>query len=213
MRTIINKLFFGAIFIFISWKGFDGLIVNIFYSSETTIDILELEKSTTIDSRNLEILNGLSGEEFIYYEADYYSPVDIIYPLISQEQAERLSQFQPISIRVLVKINNQSRGCIRNSNCIPKDSTTIRGIVKTGLENLRSGDFDTFESDLVKLHDDVILIEPGEEIIPWFWNLLMFLIGTIFGFTILKSFFRRASSFAEYWEKVTEKEETKKPKA
>lgn len=209
MRTILNKLFFGAIFIFLSWKGFDGLIINIFYSSESTFDIVQLEKSMSIDSRNLEILNGLAGEDFVYYQADYYSPVDIIYPLISHEQAERLSLSEPISIRVLVKINNQNRSCIQSGSCIPRDSTAISGIVKTGLENLRSGDFEILESDLVKLHDDVILIEPDEEPVIWYWNLVMFLVGTIFGITILKSFFRRASGFAEYWEKITEKEVTK----
>ncbi len=167
MRTILNKLFFGAIFIFLSWKGFDGLIINIFYSSESTFDIVQLEKSTAVDSRNLEILNGLSGKDFVYYQADYYSPVDIIYPLISHEQAMRLSQSEPISIRVLVKINNQNRSCIQSGSCIPRDSTTVSGIVKTGLENLRSGDFEILESDLVKIHDDVIIIEPGEEPVVW----------------------------------------------
>jgi hypothetical protein len=208
MRTIINKIFFGAIFIFLSWKGLDGLTINVLYNSETSIDILQLEQSHELSSRNLKVLNGLIGEDFVYYESDQYSPVDIVYPLMSYEQHEKLNKLEPISIRVLVRINNQRRNCLRDGNCIPIDSTSVKGIVKVGLENLRSSDFETLESDLVKLSENVILIEPNEEPIVWYWNLAMFLGGTVFGFAILKSFFRRASSLKEYWKKITEKDES-----
>jgi hypothetical protein len=208
MRTIINKIFFGAIFIFLSWKGLDGLTINVLYNSETSIDILQLEQSQELSSRNLEILNGLIGEDFVYYESDQYSPVDIVYPLMSYEQHEKLNKLEPILVRVLVRINNQSRNCLRDGNCIPIDSTSVKGIVKIGLENLRSSDFETLESDLLKLSENVILIEPNKEPIVWYWNLVMFLGGTVFGFAILKSFFRRASSLQEYWKKITEKDES-----
>jgi hypothetical protein len=186
----------------------DGLTINVLYNSETSIDILQLEQSQELSSRNLEILNGLIGEDFVYYESDQYSPVDIVYPLMSYEQHEKLNKLEPILVRVLVRINNQSRNCLRDGNCIPIDSTSVKGIVKIGLENLRSSDFETLESDLLKLSENVILIEPNKEPIVWYWNLVMFLGGTVFGFAILKSFFRRASSLQEYWKKITEKDES-----
>lgn len=208
MRTILNKIFFGCIFIFLSWKGFDGLIINFFYNSTLSIDILELEQSDKLDSRNIEIINGIPFKEnFIYYESSPNSQVDIVYPLLSSEQTEKYYNSEPIIIKVLVRLNNQYNYCKSNGNCIPNDSTSINGLVKVGLENLSSDDFKAFESELVKLDENLILLEPNEEPIVWYWNLAMFIAGTVFGFTILKSFFRRASSINEYWKKVTEKEE------
>ncbi len=207
MRTILNKIFFGAIFIFLSWKGLDGLLINLFHSSDTSLDILQLERSKKNNYRNVEIHNGIAGQTFVYYQSDSYSPVDIIYPLISHEQSLKLNQLKPISVRVLVRISNLNRNCVKNNTCIPIDSTAVNGIVKMGLENLSSNDIAVLESNLVKLDKNVILIESGERPIIWYWNLAMFIGGTIFGFAILKSFFRQASSLEEYWEKITEKAE------
>lgn len=209
MRTILNKIIFGGLFIFLSWKGLDGLIINIFYNSTDTIDITQLEKSDNIDVRNIEIINGISyKEDFIYYESNQFSPIDIIYPILSHDQTEKYYNSEPINIKVLVRLNNQKRTCLTNGNCIPSDSTSLKGLVKVGLENLRDADFETLESDLVKLDDNFILLEPNEEPIIWYWNLIMFLVGTVFGFAILKSFFKRASSIDEYWKIITEKNES-----
>ncbi len=208
MKTIANKIFFGIVFIFLSWKGLDGLIINVLYNSKTTIDILDLEKKEEVSHRNLEILNGKVGDGLLYYESNSYSNVDLLYPLISQQQAERFNQLEPISIKVLVRLNDQPRTCLSNGKCIAADSTIIRGIVKVGLENLQYTDYQILESDLITIDEDVILIETNEETISWYWNLAMFLGGTVFAFAILKSFFRRASSIEEYWNKITEVDET-----
>lgn len=209
MRTVLNKIIFGCVFIFLSWKGFDGLIINIFYNSMETYDIFQLEQSEDVKSRNLEILNGISLKEgVIYYDTNQNSLVDIVYPLLSSEQEEKYYNSEPINIKVLVRINNQHRHCLSNGKCIPSDSTSVNGLVKVGLENIKSGDFEFLESELVTLDENIILLEPDEEPIIWYWNLVMFIGGTLFGFVILKSFFRRASSVGEYWKKVTEKEES-----
>ncbi|MBU2913541.1 hypothetical protein [Reichenbachiella agariperforans] len=209
MRTIINKIIFGCLFIFLSWKGFDGLIINFFHSSTDTYDIIQIEQSDNLSSRNIEILNGIAfKDDFIYFESNQYSSVDIVYPLMSSEQEEKYYNSEPINIKVLIRLNNQDRNCLSNGNCIPNDSTTVNGLVKTGLDNLRSGDFESIESELVKFDEDIILLEPNDGPIVWYWNLMMFIGGTLFGFVILKSFFRRASNFEEYWKMVTEKEES-----
>lgn len=210
MRTVLNKIFFGAIFLYVSWLGLDGLTINLFHNSTKTLDIIELEKLGHVEARNLEITNGISyKEDFIYYESNSYSPVDIIYPLISHEQSEKYYNSEPIKIKLLIRLNSQNRSCLKTGNCIPKDSSSVMGFVKVGLENLRNYDFQSLEWELVSLDENVILLEPNnEEPIKWYWNLLMLLGGTIFGFTILKSFFRKASSLEEYWKKVTEKDES-----
>ncbi len=174
-----------------------------------TYDIFQLEQSEDVKSRNLEILNGISLKEgVIYYDTNQNSLVDIVYPLLSSEQEEKYYNSEPINIKVLVRINNQHRHCLSNGKCIPSDSTSVNGLVKVGLENIKSGDFEFLESELVTLDENIILLEPDEEPIIWYWNLVMFIGGTLFGFVILKSFFRRASSVGEYWKKVTEKEES-----
>lgn len=209
MNTILNKVIFGCFFIFLSWKGFDGLIINVFYNTTETFDIRQLEQTDKIDARNIEVVNGMSyKEDFIYYQSDRSSRVDIVYPVLSYEQAKKYYNSEPINIKVLVRLNNQPRSCLETGICIPGDSTSVSGLVKVELENLRSSDFKTLESELVKLDENVILLEPNEEPITWYWNLAMFVVGMVFGFTILKSFFRRAASFEEYWNKVTEKEES-----
>lgn len=60
---------------------------------------------------------------------------------------------------------------------------------------------------LISSPEEYSELEGKEDAIEWYWNLLMFLGGTVFGFTILKSFFRKASSLEEYWKKITEKNE------
>lgn len=210
MGTIINKIIFGILFLLLSWNGFDGLIINVLYSSVSTVDILELEQNQEYDARYLEILNGLPADEVIYYETDYYSSIDIVYPLISIDQKNKLVQGEPISIRVLVRINGQNRRCLDDFECIPKNSIPIKGIVKKGIENINPSESKPLENNLVRINENVILIVPNEEPIIWYWNLAMLIGGGVFGFAILKSFFRKASSFKEYWEKITEKEEYKK---
>lgn len=209
MVTILNKIFFGGLFIFLSWKGFDGLIINLFYHSTETYDILELEQSDEIDSRNIEIRNGIAyKEDFIFYESDQYSLIDVVYPLLSHQQNKKYHNSESVKIKVLVRLNNQHRSCISKGNCIPQDSILVKGMVRIGLDNLSSSDFKALETELVTIDENVILLEPNEEPIIWYWNLLMFVVGTVFGFTILKSFFRRASSLKDYWKKITEKEES-----
>ncbi|MBN7811235.1 hypothetical protein J0A68_09720 [Algoriphagus sp. H41] len=209
MKTILNKLIFGGLFIFLSWKGLDGLIINTFHGNTETFDISQLEQSKIIESRNINIVNGISyKEDFIYYEENQFSPVDIVYPLLSFEQAERLANSEPISVKILVRLNNQNRDCLTSGNCLPVDSASVNGLVKTGLENLKSSDFETLETDLLRLDENAILIELNDKPILWYWNLAMFAGGTIFGFAILKSFFRRANSIEEYWTLVTEKDQS-----
>lgn len=100
MGTVINKIVFGVIFMFILWKGLDGLIINIFYSSTDYYDILQLEQSNKIESRNLEIANGIVyKKDFFYYEKDQFSPVDVVYPLLSSQQLEKYYNFAPKSKR------------------------------------------------------------------------------------------------------------------
>jgi len=208
MRTVINKIFFGVIFIFLSWKGSDGLIINLKYQSVSDIDIEALEEDEQFESRNLNVLNGIRMDDFIYYSSGMNSPIDIVYPLISAKQKAVLDSGDLITIKVFVRLTDQQWNCLDNQYCIPEDSSSIRGLVKTGLENIRSSDFSQFETAQVGIDESAILVQPGAEPISWQWNLAMFLGGTIFGFTILKSFFRRASSLKEYWAKITEKEES-----
>lgn len=183
-----------------------GLMINVLYSSVDTYEILELEESDRINSRNMEVLNAIPfKEDFIYYESDIYSLVDIVYALLSKEQTEKYANDEPIKIKVLVKIYDQNINCVISRNCIP-DNASIKGLVQVGLDNLKNGDFEKFESDLITLDDNVILLDPDEKPIDWYWNLVMLIVGTAFGITILKSFFRRAPSFSEYWNKITEKE-------
>ncbi|MEQ9266354.1 MAG: hypothetical protein RLN81_14085 [Balneolaceae bacterium] len=210
MGTILNKIVFGTLFLLLSWNGFDGLIINILHNSVSTVDIRELEENQDYDARYLEILNGITTNGLIYYETDYYSSIDVVYPLISIQQKHNLQNGDSISIRVLVRINGQSRDCLTDFECLPTDSISVKGIVKKGIENISLNNSQSFETELVSISKNVILIVPNEEPIIWYWNLAMFLGGGIFGFAILKSFFRKASSTKDYWEKITEKEEYKK---
>lgn len=208
MKTIINKFFFGILFLFLAWKGLDGLIINVFHSTTKTYDILQFETSNEAPTRNIEILNGIPyRKELMYLEADAYSPIDIIYPLVSSEQLAKAQKNEPITIKVLIQLNEQDPDCIIDKSCLPEDSTAVKGLVKVELENLHREDFNYFESDLISLDDQVILLQPNEVPIAWYWNLIMFGAGILFGVTILKSFFRRASSLKEYWQKITEQEE------
>jgi hypothetical protein len=211
MKTILNKLFFGCVFIFLCWKGLDGLILNIFHQSTKTYDIEEFENLDKVDARNIEILNGVACiQELMYYEENSYSSyIDVVYPLISQKQMKRYLNSDVIEIKALIRINNQSRDCLSTQNCIPNDSTIIKGLVKVELESLGITGFKELSSELVRIDKNVILIEPNTEPITWYWNLIMFVVGLVFGFTILKSFFQKASTLKEYWDKITEKEETK----
>lgn len=109
---------------------------------------------------------------------------------------------------MLVRLNNQNRDCLTDGNCIPNDSTLVKGLVKVGLENLTNSKFGGLESEFIKLDNNVILLEPNEEPIALHWNLVMFIVGTLFGFAILKSFIVRASTIEDYWKKITEKEES-----
>jgi hypothetical protein len=206
MKTIFNKIIFGGLFIFLSWKGFDGLVINIFHSNTKTFDISQIEQLNTVNERNIDIINGISyKEDFIYFQENQFSTVDIIYPLLSSKQAEKHYKDEPINVKVLVRLNNQTRDCLTSGNCLPPDSTSVNGLVKSGLENLSEDDFKALETDLLKLDKNVILLVPNEKPIVWYWNLAMFVVGTIFGIAILKSFFRRANSIEEYWTMVTEK--------
>lgn len=203
MGTILNKVFFGGLFIFLSWKGLDGLLINIFYHTTESYDILELEQSENIDARNIEIINGIVfRDNFIYYESNELVTVDMVFPLLSNEQIQNYNNSEPITIKVLFRLFEQSRNCLTTGICLPEDSVALKGLVKIGLENLNRDDFEALESDLLKLDKNVILVEPEDEPIVWYWNLAIFVVGTVFGFTILKSFFRRATSLRDYWRRM-----------
>lgn len=206
MKTLLNKFLFGALFIFLSWKGLDGLILNAIHSDTTTIDVWELEKHPLFESRNVKITNGCAGSA-LYLQADYAGPIDILYPLLSAAQVINLSKGKPIRVKVLVRLKNRPSQCVGDRSCLPKDSTPVKGLVKVGFENLNTDDFKAFESDLVQVDKDALLVDPEEETIVWYWNLAMFLIGTVLAFVIVKSFFRKASSMGDYFKKIMEEEE------
>lgn len=207
MKTIIHKLIFGVLFTFVSWKGLDGLMINQFSGTLLEIDIEELEKGRDESKRYLKVLNGIAGENYLFYEAGSYSSVDIVYPVFSNKQAEKYKNGEPVTIKLLVRLIDQSRSSLNRGDFYHEDSSSLIGLTKAGLENLQKQDFYKLETDLIKLDENVILLEPGSKPINFWLNFTMFLVGTVFSFTILKSFFRRASSFKEYWEKVTEKNE------
>lgn len=206
MFTIISKFFYAAVFIFLSWKGLDGLFINMFHSEKVTSDIAEIEVNPQFMARNLEILNGLAIPDGFFHGPYDYNKIDLVHPLVSYQQYQKYQKSEPITIKVLLRLNEQDHDCIFSQDCYWKDSVAFHGMVQVGLENLGDYSSQGFDSDLLKIDEKVLILERYTEPISWYWNLLMFLVGTVFGFTILKSFFRRASSFKEYWEKVTEKE-------
>lgn len=208
MRTVLSKAIFGVLFLMLAWKGVDGLIINFFYSKTETFDIHELEKMKTLETKNLVLKNGVSyNDDFIYHESENFGFVEIIYPLVSQKQKEKYLNFEPITVKLLVKIDHVDKNCLKSRDCFPKDASTVSGLAKSGLENLDASELKPLETSLVKIDENAIILELGDKPVTWYWNLLMFIIGAFFGIIILKSFFRKASSIKEYWQKITEKEE------
>lgn len=211
MRTVLSKIIFGGLFLMLAWKGVDGLIINFFHSKTETFDIQELEKVKTLETRNLVVKNGVSyNEDFIYSESENFGFVEIVYPLVSQKQKEKYLNFESITVKLLVKMDHVDKNCLKSGDCFPKDGSTVSGLVKSGLENLDASELKPLETSLVKIDENAIILELGDKPVSWYWNLLMFLVGAFFCIIILKSFFRKASSVEEYWQKITEKEAKKK---
>lgn len=205
MRTAVNKIIFGAIFYYLAWKGLDGLLVNYYSSSVFEVDISEVENMEINKYRFLKIDNGIAYDSFLYYENGSRSKIDVVYPLISAKQVASLEAGEEIEAKVFVKRNDLLRSCLTNSACFYKDSTSIKGLSLKGFDNLSEGDFASFTDDQLKVSHTPILLDADSEPISIRWNLLMFLGGGLFGFTIIKSFFRKAESIEDYWRKVTEK--------
>lgn len=208
MKTVLNKVIFSLFFLYASWKGLDGLFINYYSSSLHELDIESLEKKGCDNNRYLKINNGVTAGTFIYLEENNYSNIDVYYPIISHKQAELLRLGRPITAHLIVQINNLNRNCIKDETCYLIDSTSVTGITKEGFDDLRRDDFKSMETDLLTIDKNAILIEPDIKPIALHWNLLMFIGGTIFAFTLLKSFFRKASGLREYWVKITEKDES-----
>ncbi|WP_200974973.1 hypothetical protein [Echinicola sp. 20G] len=207
MQTVLYKFIFGGLFIFVAWKGIDGILINIYHGELTRYDIGEFEEVEIHSERNLEISNGipLKGNS-IFYQPDRGGDIDVIYPIISSAQYDKLVQKKPINIKVFVRLDKQSPYCAEDGGCIPDAGEPIRGLVKSGFENLDFEDFKMIESELINIDKNCILIKLNEKPLIWYWNFLMLLVGMIFSITILKSFFKKASNLKEYWEKITEKD-------
>ncbi|MBK0402610.1 hypothetical protein I5M27_06410 [Adhaeribacter sp. BT258] len=205
MRTIANKFIFGFLFLFLSWKGLDGLLINYHSQQQYEVNILELEKTGTQHKRFLKINNGIAADPMIYFEENPGSPIDVVYPIISANQMMDARLGKPVEARVLVKIKNMSRECLEDGNCFLPDSTSISGITENDLLNFTKDQYQLLEEDGLKIAKDAILVEANTKPIPLAWNLLMFIGGSSFAFAILKSFFRKADNLEDYWEKVTEK--------
>ncbi|MCR9252531.1 MAG: hypothetical protein NXI20_19065 [bacterium] len=203
MGTIINKIIFGLLFGFLSWKGLDGLFIYYHSRNLYEIDIKAYEDGGDRSQRYLTIQNGIGVPEYLYYGGDDDYHFGVIYPVISNAQYERLLVGDIVNVFVLVERSEFSR----SGNYMLEDSTDLTGLTAIGMEGLSDADIDMFESSNLKISNDAVLIQLGEEPIPFHWNLIMFLLGTVFSFTLFKSFFRRASSVKEYWFKITEKDQ------
>lgn len=188
--------------------GMQGLVFNVQHSNPSTYDIADLEEMDVIRARNLEVTNAIAYKlDAVYYDSEYYTnTVDIIYPIFSANQFDRYMETNSINIKVMLRLNEQPNSCLMDQSCYPADSTVLKGVAHL-LSDEEKFAFYGMEMDDVGLDENVILLELGKEPIDWYWNLAMFVVGSVFGFTILKSFFRRASSPSEYWYKVTEKGE------
>lgn len=205
MRTIINKIVFGILFCYVSWKGLDGLFINYYSQSLYEIDINDVGTETINDHRYLKIKNGIAYPTYAYYEENPYSEVDVLYPLVSAKQLESLREGKKIEAKLFIKRNNVARSALDNKAYFYPDSIPIIGLTQTGLDNLRSGDLEVLQDENLNLPNNPIIIESGSQPIGLPWNLLMFIGGTVFGFTILKSFFRKADSVKDYFYKIAEK--------
>jgi hypothetical protein len=204
MKTIINKIVFGALFCFVSWKGLDGLFVNYYSRSLFDIDIEKLDQSDGDRHRYFKVNNGIAYGTYIYYEENLYSPVDIVYPVISAKEVEDLQNGRNVEAKLLVRRNKLNRDCLKYGSCFYGDSISVMGLSRIGLESLSDNDYMMLEDEHLKIAPNAILLEAGAGPVAIHWNLLMFIGGTVFAFTILKSFFQKAYSIQEYWMKVSE---------
>ncbi len=208
MKTILNKLIFGVIFIYVGWKGLDGLFINLYSGPLLTIDIAKLNNIDASKNRHLCVLNGLKVNQnnLIYYQRNPYTPIDVLYPVISHQQKQSLLDSKPITIKLLVKLSNQSYQCVENNSCTLTDSTILTGLTEVGIKKLNNSELSLLENNLLKIDENVIILEQGASPINIWWNLAMFIAGTIFACTIWKSFVRKANTLNEYWTKITEQD-------
>jgi hypothetical protein len=78
MRTLAHKFIFGLFFLFLIWKGFDGLLINFHSGKLFEADIREIEIFGTKENRFLKIKNGIAVGTYIYGEASSGSGLDVI---------------------------------------------------------------------------------------------------------------------------------------
>ncbi|SDK43986.1 hypothetical protein SAMN05421823_102737 [Catalinimonas alkaloidigena] len=205
MRTIFNKLLFGALFFFVSWKGLDGLKINYYARTPYEADIAALETEGAHDPRYVTIHNAIAAGPYLTSADERSLTTDITYPVISQAQQDRLLAGQPVTAHLLVQLPKRPRNCENYNTCLLPDSTLLSGVTKAGLEKLSADNLHLLESDLLTIAPEALLLEPYTTPVALYWNLLMFLGSGLFAFTLLKSFFRRATSVSEYFEKISEK--------
>jgi hypothetical protein len=110
-----------------------------------------------------------------------------------------------VEARILVMVKNMSNECKENGICFLPDSTTVSGFTQNDLLDFNKEQYQMLEAEGIKIAKDVVLLEANSEPIAMEWNLVMLMGGSIFAFAILNSFFRKATSLEDYWEKVTEK--------
>ena len=177
MSTIINKVFFTIVFGVVSWIGLRGLLVNYYSTTSKTYDILELEEGRIGSERFIEVTNGVAAGNLAF--TDGIVGVNVLYPLISSKAMQKMEEDQAvIKVKVLVLRKYMDSGCIYSNSCTKPDGSAIVGVVSVGAKD---GMGYLFEEDIegssIKLAPDVIVLEETD-LIPWYWNLLMFICGT-----------------------------------
>ena len=193
------------VFALLIWKGFDGLLINFHSDKIYEADIRKIETSGTQGNRFLKIRNGIALGSFIYSHENSGSAIEVIYPIISADQLTKAKEGKPAEAKVLVKITGMSAECLEDGMCFLPDSTVLTGLTESELLYLGAEQKQQLQTEGVKVSPNAVLLLPNTQPITLQWNLLMLLGGSIFAFAILKSFFRKASSLEDYWEKVTEK--------
>ncbi|MBT33676.1 MAG: hypothetical protein CMO01_28770 [Thalassobius sp.] len=207
MRIVLNKIFFLCVFVYLLWLGVSGLIVNFSSWELEEFQMEEIESNGVGFSKYIKIKNSYPTGEYVWLQnEDSETRIDLIYPIVSIEKYEDILYGEKVIVNAFVRLNNVKNSCLLDSTCIPND-IDIKGVIKSGFDSFSYDEMKVFETDNIQLAEDFILIENGTKPRELYINIILFLVGSIFGGAILKSFFKKSSSFKDWIDNVTEKKE------
>ncbi|HAA13686.1 MAG TPA: hypothetical protein DCE41_19125 [Cytophagales bacterium] len=204
MRLFINKIFFSAVYLVIGYMGVSGLFVNWATTRHTHYDLSAPQAVTPGTFRTVQLIQGTAlpgvGAKWFYEDGT----MDLMVPWVDSVSLVRHQRGNPIDVHVFVLMEDLYWEC-EYDGCLPTDSF-ISGISEPLSRSHRREAQNLATSFGFNIAPDAIFINLSEEPIEIHWNILMTLV-LFLGLKVLSSFFVRAQSVNDWWNKVTHKAE------